>query len=49
MLQPLSAGMHVLQDFPLPVVEAAKLFALQNLDVAVQDREWGLQIVGGRG
>ena len=47
-MQALPAGLHVPEDFPLPVVERSQLFILQQFDVAVQDGQRGLKVVGGR-
>ena len=47
-LQTLPAGLHVAKNFALALVERAQLFVLQQLDVAVQNRERSLKVVGRR-
>ena len=48
-LQALPAGAHVAQDLALPLVQSAQLLALQELDVAVQNGQRSLEVMGGRG
>ena len=46
-LQTLSAGKHIVHHFALARIERSEFLTLEKFDVAVQDREWSLEIVGG--
>ena len=48
-LQALSAGKHVAHHFALAVIQRSEFLALQQFNVAVQDRQGRLEVVGGRG
>ena len=48
LLQPLSAGLHVAKDFLLAFAQWAKFLALQQLHVAIQDRQGRLKIMSCR-
>ena len=45
LLQSFAARLHVAQHFPLPRIHRSQLLALQQLHVAVQNRQRGLQIM----
>ena len=44
----LPLDLHVAQHFPLALVQRTQLLALQQFDVAIQNRQGRFQIVGGR-
>src|SRR5437867_315916 len=49
MLQPLSAGIHVPQNFALAFIEGSELLTCKEFHVAVQNRQWSLQVMSCRG
>ena len=48
-LQALPTGAHVAQDLALPLVQSTQFFALQELDIAIQNSQRRLQIMCRRG